>query len=541
MRIPSGSTNRLIFFVAVDSTDLKTRETGLTTFTVYRSRNGGTATVMATPTVTELSASNMPGVYALTLDEDTTLTAGRDTEEMCFHITQASMAPVTRVVEIYRPETTEGNTLDVTAGGNAGIDLANTSGTWTGGQIGVGAFAASSITATAIATDAITSAKIAAGAITSSEAPNLDAAISSRSSHSAADVWTSGTRTLTALGFTFVAGDFGAASLNGKGDWNTATPLDAAGIRTAVGLAAANLDTQLGDIPTVSEFNARTLVAASYFDPTTDTVANVTTVATTTNLTNLPSIPANWLTAAGTAADFGTEVAAAVWDRDATLSQTQGTFGQAIGDPALDATTIYQSVATDAAGDNIAIDLADVPTVAEFNARTLVAAAYFDPATDTVANVTTVATTTTNTDMRGTDSAALASVCTEARLAELDAANLPAVTDGIQADLDNGTDGLGALLTAINANATPAEVLTQVNAALDTAISELSQAVPTATPTVRTGIMLLYMALRNRLDVNTSGTPDVLNIYNDAGTVIAKKQVTDSGGDYSEAEMQSGP
>lgn len=52
--------------------------------------------------------------------------------------------------------------------------------------------------------------------------------------------------------------------------------------------------------------------------------------------------------------------------------------------------------------------IADVPTVAEFNARTLAAAAYFDPAADTVANVTTVATTTTNTDMRGTDSAATA-------------------------------------------------------------------------------------------------------------------------------------
>lgn len=41
-------------------------------------------------------------------------------------------------------------------------------------------------------------------------------------------------------------------------------PADAAGIRTAVGLATANLDTQLGDVPTVAEFNARTLVAASY-------------------------------------------------------------------------------------------------------------------------------------------------------------------------------------------------------------------------------------------------------------------------------------
>jgi hypothetical protein len=39
--------------------------------------------------------------------------------------------------------------------------------------------------------------------------------------------------------------------------------------------------------------------------------------------------------------------------------------------------------------------------------------------------------------MRGTDSAALASVCTAARLAELDAANLPADIDQIKADLPN--------------------------------------------------------------------------------------------------------
>jgi hypothetical protein len=58
--------------------------------------------------------------------------------------------------------------------------------------------------------------------------------------------------------------------------------LDAAGVRTAVGLASANLDTQLGDIPTVSEFEARTLVAAAYFDPAADTVANVTTVGSVT-------------------------------------------------------------------------------------------------------------------------------------------------------------------------------------------------------------------------------------------------------------------
>ena len=49
--------------------------------------------------------------------------------------------------------------------------------------------------------------------------------------------------------------------------------------------------------------------------------------------------------------------------------------------------------------------------------------------TNLCANTTLVDTKSTNTDMRGTDSAALASVATEARLAELDAAKLPATTD----------------------------------------------------------------------------------------------------------------
>ena len=71
--------------------------------------------------------------------------------------------------------------------------------------------------------------------------------------------------------------------------------------------------------------------------------------------------------------------------------------------------------------------IADIPTVSEFNARTLVAASYFDPAADAVANVTLVATTTTNTDMRGTDSAATA-------------ANLATVDSNVDAILvDTGT------------------------------------------------------------------------------------------------------
>ena len=219
-----------------------------------------------------------------------------------------------------------------------------------------------------------------------------------------------------------------------------------------------------------------------------------------------------------------------------------------------------------------------------------------------VDTVTTVGTTTTNTDMRGTDSAALASVLGAAVGADIsadiaavkaetvlivadtgelqgdwvDAGRLDAILDNILTDtgttLDNhltdikgtsfvkdthslidiktetalivvdtaeiGVAGVG--LSNIPWNASwDTEVESEVNDALDTVISELGVAAPTATPTLRTGLMLLYMTLRNQTIVQTSGT-DALEIYNDAGTLIAKKLLTDDGSDYTEAEMVSG-
>jgi hypothetical protein len=72
-------------------------------------------------------------------------------------------------------------------------------------------------------------------------------------------------------------------------------------------------------------------------------------------------------------------------------------------------------------------------------------------------------------------------------------------------------------------------------------IAELSQGVPATTPTVYTALMLIYMALRNRLDVDTSGAPDHKEIYNDANVVITKKVLTDDGSTYREDKMITGP
>lgn len=110
MRYVSGNTTKYIYFVAVDATDLKTFKTGLTTFTVYRSRNGAAAAAYTTPTVNETDVTNMPGVYELLLDEDMTIDSGDDSQEVVLRITHAGMAPVTRTFELYRPKITAGST-----------------------------------------------------------------------------------------------------------------------------------------------------------------------------------------------------------------------------------------------------------------------------------------------------------------------------------------------------------------------------------------------------------------------------------------------
>ena len=67
-------------------------------------------------------------------------------------------------------------------------------------------------------------------------------------------------------------------------------------------------------------------------------------------------------------------------------------------------------------------------------------------------------------------------------------------------------------------------------------LAELSVAAPPATPRPDQALMLLYMALRNKLDVTTS----IKRVHNDAGTIVATKALIDDGSTYSEAEMISG-
>lgn len=258
MKIASGVTDQYIYFVAVDSTDLKTRETGLSSFTVYRSRNGGAAVAYTTPTVNETDVTNMPGVYELLLDEDMTIDAGDETQEVCLHITQASMAPVTRVFELYRPKITAGNTLAVDAAGNGDSNVTE----WLG---------------TTPATPSV------AGV------PEVDV------TH-----------------FNGTAGTFAA----GRPEVNTSHAAGTAWNSGAIGAATLAADT---------------ITAAK--------------------------IAADAIGASELAADAVAEIADAIWDEDATAHQTQGTFGQAIGDPVADTNTIYKATVTDATGATVGVDV----------------------------------------------------------------------------------------------------------------------------------------------------------------------------------------
>ncbi|TIS07864.1 MAG: hypothetical protein E5X10_24900, partial [Mesorhizobium sp.] len=191
-----------------------------------------------------------------------------DAEEQVLHITQASMAPVTRVIELFRRDTTTGRTATVDANGRVdvsaiqgtsqtardiGASVLLSSGTGTGqvsltagvvsanatqisgaavntasAQLGVNvvnaggtAWNSGAITANTFAAGAITAAKFAANA--------LDA------------VWSTATRVLTA-GTNIVLSK--GAGITGFND------LDAPGVRAAVGMASANLDTQLSTLAT---------------------------------------------------------------------------------------------------------------------------------------------------------------------------------------------------------------------------------------------------------------------------------------------------
>lgn len=105
-------------------------------------------------------------------------------------------------------------------------------------------------------------------------------------------------------------------------------------------------------------------------------------------------------------------------------------------------------------------------------------------------------------------------------LPTVDASNYIA---GLQGTI-NTLDSLRPLVSA--------DVLTQVNAALEQAISELSS-VPSANPSLRAALMFLYMSLRNQ----TTTTNGIQTIRNDAGTMITSASLDDNGTTFNKSKF----
>lgn len=106
--------------------------------------------------------------------------------------------------------------------------------------------------------------------------------------------------------------------------------------------------------------------------------------------------------------------------------------------------------------------------------------------------------------------------------------------------IDAATFAAGAIdAAAIAADAIGASELaaSAVDEIWDEAMAELAQAAPSATPSMRALLALLYMVARNAVTVTSSSK----TFSNDAGTVVFKKALSDDGTTYTEGEMATGP
>lgn len=262
---------------------------------------------------------------------------------------------------------------------------------------------------------------------------------------------------------------------------------------------ADNLDvntTQVGG-QTASASGTVTFPAATLASTTNITAGIITT---TTNLTTNNDKTGYSLTAttglgnqtaniAGTITTVTGNVDGSVGSVTGAVGSVTGAVGSVTATVTADVDTIKTQAVTCAAGVTInpSVGAATIqPTVTEFNARSQPTADYFDWTTDAVANVTLVATTTTNTDM----------------------------------------------LTAAAVNA---EVVDALNT--DT-YAEPGQGTPLATTSLAAKINYLYKNWRNR----KTQTATEWALYNDdATTVDQKSTVSDNATTADKTEVITGP
>ncbi len=365
---------------------------------------------------------------------------------------------------------------------------------------------------------------------------NIDAAISSRSSHSVSDIWGYTTRSLTdKIGFE-IAG--------------TKTKLDDLNDPSAEAVAD-----QVWEEPVSEHMNSGTFGA--------DLISNTETIQLQTDKLQF---------------DGSNNVLANVNDKgvlnDLSAADVNAEVDAALADIGLD--HLIQASAG-----------AEKPTIGSYLDMMMNKDSNqtYDQSTDSMEALRD--TEPHGTPMRGTDNAALASVCTEARLSELDSDNMPSDIDDILEDtgttLENhltdikgtgfvkDTHSLPQCLTATGFSTHSAEDvwdvatrsltepvritgtkqtlddLNDLSAAdinvevsdvlkVDT-IPEMSQGAPPAEPTFEEAVNYIYRKLRNK--TVTSSTEDM--VYNDSGdTVLFKATISDNGTVFTKEEYVSG-
>jgi hypothetical protein len=238
--------------------------------------------------------------------------------------------------------TTLGRRLDVSTGGEAGIDWANVGSPTT----------AVNLSATNIDTDQVVASVTGAVGSVTGAVGSVTGAVGS----------------VAAGGIT--ASSFAANAITAaKLDPDVTTELQA-GLATATGLSDVeskidtidnnvdSLTTLVIDIPTNAEL-AAAVANVSVDEIQATALADLfnTDSGTTYASAVAGSVVKEIADNAGGSSLTAADIADAVWDEDATGHQTQGTFGQAIGDPAADANTIYGAVVTGAAGATVAADI----------------------------------------------------------------------------------------------------------------------------------------------------------------------------------------
>lgn len=262
-----------------------------TKFTTYRPSTGAVFTLGGTPVVsvykdgslTQSTAGitltvdfdGLTGLHHLAIDtsaDGTFYSAGSHFEAVITTGTVDSVSVVGSCVASFSirkdsalKATVAGRTLDVSAGGEAGIDWANVGSPTTAVNLSATNIDVDQVVASV--SGAVGSVTGAVGSVTGNVGGNVNGSVASVGANGisaaslAADagtelgtaVWATTTRELTSGTNIVLAKGVGVTGFN---------DLDAAGVRGAVGLAAANLDTQIGTLAT----GANLATVAGYLD-----------------------------------------------------------------------------------------------------------------------------------------------------------------------------------------------------------------------------------------------------------------------------------